>query len=205
MTDNKGRWVREGAPSRQEVPKLVPVAPEARTGLLPCKPDRGIPPEPRLLLIVARHDPPPLQFRDRAVRFGKAARNELDGWTVAIERQAIEVIARRRLILVGAREGSRRHADDGDMAGWSGKPVLARDVLMTMQHEFGAVAREDFGEGIGIHEIVPPLRETRQRRMMDENDPRQSFGAEAIENASEPFELSLADAADGIERARGNG
>ena len=111
--------------------------------------------------------------------------------------QADQMIGRALARGFGGRR-SRGHADDRDAAAQSpgGGRFQMRDrplVIMAVQDQFGAVARDDGLEFARVGQVAHRGCARKQRGMMNEDDARQSAPPRFVEQPGEPMELVLAD------------
>src|SRR5262245_14362997 len=84
----------------------------------------------------------------------------------------------------------------------AGADLMRAAVVMTVEHQLGAVRLQNPLDEMRIDESATELRLAWERRMVDDHDPRVAIAAEQVERSGEGRKLRLANAADGIERRR---
>ena len=77
----------------------------------------------------------------------------------------------------------------------TGQLDIAEAMLVAVQDQFGPVRSDNAAELLGIGELLAPRRLLRARRMMQEDDPKQSGVAGTPQMIVETFKLLHADPA----------
>ena len=130
----------------------------------------------------------------------EAARGHLAAPAIAGLGDGIEIVAGE--IAFAADGGGRRHAERGICPGGAVEHHQRMNMIVPMQHEFGAVPPQHVAEFGGIHQALEAVRGLGDRRMMDQDHAEQPVGAEPVQKSGQRMQLLGSDLAGGHERAR---